>query len=86
MRHLLVGIKNETEWLDAPDLLAWMEGTRLNLMRGLDQDPDTTAVAELQGRFLTALFPALTKLEELASGATPAERARMYEPTAGATA
>ncbi len=86
MRHLLVGIKNETEWLDAPDLLAWMEGTRLNLMRGLDQDPDTTAVAALQGRFLTALFPALTKLEELASGATPAERARMYEPTAGATA
>ena len=86
IRHLLIGIRNETEWNDAPDLLAWMDGTRLNLMRGLDQDPNTTAVAELQGRFVTAVFPALTKLDELAADATPAERARIYEPGPGAPA
>ncbi|HWC38517.1 MAG TPA: NAD(P)/FAD-dependent oxidoreductase [Acidimicrobiales bacterium] len=86
IRHLLIGTRNETEWSDAPDLLAWVEDTRLNLMRGLDQDPNKTAVVELQGRFVTALFPALTKLQELATSATPAERARMYEPAAGTPA
>ena len=39
-------------------------------------------MADLQGRFLTALFPALAKLEEFASHATPAERARMVQPVA----
>jgi hypothetical protein len=39
-------------------------------------------VAELQGRFVTALFPALAKLEAFASNALPAERERMFEPVA----
>jgi hypothetical protein len=86
IRHLLIGTRNEIEWRDAPDLLAWVEGSRLNLMRGLDQDPNRTAVVELQGRFVTALFPALTRLEELAAAATPAERARMHEPAGDAAA
>lgn len=80
IRHLLTGITNELEWRDAPDVLAWVEGSRLNLMKGLDEHPDKASVADLQGRFLTALFPALTKLEEFSSAATPAERARIFEP------
>jgi hypothetical protein len=84
IRHLLVGIRNEMEWREAPDLLSWLESSRLNLMRGLDQDPSQTSVPALQGRFLTALFPALSKFEKLASDATPAERARMFEPPADA--
>ena len=32
--------------------------------------------------WVTALFPALAKLDELASRATPAERARIFEPAA----
>ena len=39
-------------------------------------------MADLQSRFLTALFPALAKLDEFASNATPAERARMFQPVA----
>ena len=39
-------------------------------------------MAELQGRFLTALFPALARIDEWAEQATPAERARMFEPAA----
>jgi len=79
-RHLLTGMRTEAEWQRAPDVLAWVEASRLNLVKGLDRDPDHAAVADLQGRFLTALFPALEKLDKLAALATPAERARMFEP------
>jgi hypothetical protein len=75
-------MRTEMEWRDAPDVLAWVETSRLNLMKGLDQHLDEAAVADLQRRFITALFPALAKLDELASRATPAERARMFEPVA----
>jgi hypothetical protein len=85
-RHLLTGMKNEMEWQDAPDVLAWVDASRLNLVKGLDQDPDKGGVADLQRRFLTALFPALTKLDEFASRATPAERARIFEPATSAGA
>jgi hypothetical protein len=51
-------------------------------VKDLDQHPGKAAVADLQRRFITALFPALAKLDEFASRATPAERARMFEPVA----
>jgi hypothetical protein len=70
------------EWQGAPDVVAWMDASRLNLVKSLADDPDRAAVAELQGRFITALFPALAKLDVLALQATPAERARMFEPAA----
>jgi NAD(P)-binding Rossmann-like domain len=80
IRHILTGIQTEMEWPSAPDLVAWVEASRLNLLRGLGRDTDQGAVAELQGRFLTALFPALARLDHLAAQAAPAERARMPEP------
>lgn len=70
------------EWQGAPELQTWVEASRLNLVKGLDQHPDKAAVADLQTRFLTALFPALAKLDVFASLATPVERARMFEPVA----
>ncbi len=79
IRHLLTGMQTEMEWQSAPDVLAWVEASRLNLVKGLDQHPDTAAVKALQHRFLTALFPALAKLDTFASDAAPAERARMFE-------
>lgn len=79
IRHLLTGMRTELEWREAPDLLAWMESSRLNLMKGLDQSSDKAAVADLQRRFLTALFPALTRFDTLTANATPAERARMFK-------
>ncbi|HEY5023619.1 MAG TPA: NAD(P)/FAD-dependent oxidoreductase [Acidimicrobiales bacterium] len=77
IRHILTGMQTEMAWQSAPDVQAWVEASRLNLVKGLDEQPDTTAVTDLQTRFLTALFPALAKLDKLASQATPAERARM---------
>jgi hypothetical protein len=75
-------MKTEMEWQGVPDVMAWVEDSRLNLVKGLDQDPDKATVADLQRRFITALFPALAKLDELASHASPAERARMFEAVA----
>ena len=82
IRHLLTGMRTEMEWQDAPDVLTWVDASRLNLVKGLDQHPDKGTVAELQHRFVTALFPALAKLHVFASKATPAERRRMFEPEA----
>ncbi len=79
MRHLLTGMRTELEWQDAADVQAWVESSRLNLMKGLDQSPESAAVADLQGRFLTALFPALERLTAWTTSATPAERARIFE-------
>ncbi|HTD49964.1 MAG TPA: NAD(P)-binding protein [Acidimicrobiia bacterium] len=79
-RHLLTGMRTELEWRNAPDVVAWTEASRLNLVKDLEQDPDNANVADLQRRFLTALFPALTKFDEFAAHATPAERSRMFEP------
>jgi hypothetical protein len=80
MRHLLAGMRTELEWRDAPDVLGWMDSSRLNLMKGLDQSSDRVSLATLQGRFLTALFPALEKFEAFAPNVSPDERARMFAP------
>jgi hypothetical protein len=82
IRHLLTGMRTEMEWQDAPDVLAWVEASRLNLVKGLAQHPDKGTVEELQRRFVTALFPALAKFDEFASNASPAERRRMFDPVA----
>jgi hypothetical protein len=80
LRHLLTGIRTELAWAEAPDVVAWVDASRLNLVRDLATAEDQTTVAALQARFLTAVFPALESLEALASQATPGERARMVEP------
>ena len=82
IRHLLTGMRTEMEWQDAPDVLAWIEASRLNLVKGLEHHRDRGTVAELQDRFVTALFPALAKLDEFGSNASPAERKRMFESAA----
>jgi hypothetical protein len=78
-RHLLTGMKTELEWQGATDVRAWVEASRLNLVKNLDKHPNKAAVEDLQGRFVAALFPALAKLDQFASHATLAERARMFE-------
>ena len=60
--------------------MAWIDASRLNLVRDLDADPDRAAVTDLQGRFLTALGPAFAKIEELGAHASAAEQARMAVP------
>ncbi len=84
LRAILAGITTEMQWQDAPDLQQWLDSSRLNLMRGLGEH-DGATVRELQGRFFTALFPALDKLQVFAAQATPRERARMFEAVTAGT-
>jgi hypothetical protein len=78
LRAILLGIRTELEWQD-PDLQAWLTASRLNLVGGVADHADQEAVRALQRRFLAALFPALDNLEQLATQASDAERARMFE-------
>jgi hypothetical protein len=77
LRAILVGMRTEVGWREAPELQAWVDASRLNLMRGLADVGDPTVVRDLQGRFLRALFPALENLDRLAAAATAEERARL---------
>jgi hypothetical protein len=86
LRAIMAGISTEMGWQEAPDLQAWVDHSRLNLLCGLGQNDDGGVLGELQGRFFESLFPAFEKLQVFAAQATPRERARMYEPTAGVSA
>jgi len=81
LRAVLTGIRTEMGWQTAPDLQNWLDGSRLNLLCGLQERASTEELMELQGRFLEAVFPALDKLDEFADRATPQERARVYQPS-----
>ncbi|MGZ4735005.1 MAG: hypothetical protein ACXVKA_12585 [Acidimicrobiia bacterium] len=78
LRAILLGIKTEVGWQD-PDIRAWVDTSRLNLVGGLVRQADQNAVQALQSRFLAALFPALDNFEHLAAQASAAERSRIFE-------
>jgi hypothetical protein len=75
---VLAGISTEMRWAHAPELMDWVERSRLNLMSGLDDNEDRAAVRELQGRFFTALPLAFERMKVLAERVTPRERARIF--------
>jgi hypothetical protein len=80
LRAMLVSLNTEMSWRDAPDLQAWLDQSRLNVMRELPATAEPERLRELQGRFFTSVEPALRKLHELAADVTPAERERLFEP------
>ena len=84
LRAVLTGLSAEMGWQDAADLQAWLDASRLNVMKDLAATADPTELRALQGRFLQAVFPALTKISEWGAAATPAEQALMFTP-AGAS-
>jgi hypothetical protein len=79
-RHTLCGLRTEAGWGDAPDLSQWVNHARMDLTGALRLPEHHDAARPLYGRLFGALFPALEKLPGYAARATPAERARMYEP------
>jgi hypothetical protein len=78
IRHLLIGMSTEAAWLGEPDLQAWFDASRLNMLRGIDDGPDHERVRALQRRFLAAFGPALAQFEVYKASASPAERARVF--------
>ena len=81
LRAVLAGIRTEIGWAAAPELQAWLDDSRLNLLSGLSDNVEPQALEEMQNRFFTALAPAFEKLETFASQATAQERGRMFEPS-----
>jgi hypothetical protein len=79
LRAILIGIRNELEWQD-PDVQQWVATSRLNLVGALTAVADQESVGALQTRFLAALPPALDNFERLATQASDAERARIFDP------
>ena len=77
---MLVSLNTELQWREAPEVQAWLDRSRLNVLRELPETADPERLVDLQGRFLTSVFPALAKLQELAAEATPAERELWFEP------
>jgi hypothetical protein len=78
LRAVITGLGTEAGWGDAPDVQAWINDSRLNVVKELASSTDGAKLRDLQSRFLTALFPALDKLHELAAVATPSERELIF--------
>lgn len=82
LRAVLGGLRTEMGWLGAPDVQAWVDASRLNVLKDIASFADADRLADLQTRFLEAAMPAYTKLDEWGAAASPDERARIYEPAA----
>ena len=57
--------RTELRWLNEPDLMTWVAGSRLNLLRALPEhvaEPSTSAAVQ---RYLTHVGPAVERLREL---------------------
>lgn len=79
LRAVIMGLHAEVRWVTEPDVQAWLDASRLNVVKDLAVTDDDE-LPDLQGRFLTALFPALARLRAFRAVASPAERELMYDP------
>jgi hypothetical protein len=80
LRGMLVSLQAGRRWAAQPDVATWLEGCRLNMMRGMREHAGEPAMQDALRRFNKAAGPALARIGELMAGATPAERARFPLP------
>jgi hypothetical protein len=81
-----MGLSTEAGWGEAPDVQAWLDDSRLNVVKDLELTGDGTRLQDLQIRFLTALFPALDRIREFGAAATPSEQELVFDPERNAAA
>ena len=74
LRAILLGLNAEMQWQGAPDVQAWLDGSRLNVLHGLEATEDPSRLRDLQTRFLTAAFPALERLRVFRLRRSPPSR------------
>lgn len=79
LRAILMGLRTELGWGAAPDVQARLDGSRLNVMKGVESFADADELRDLQSRFLTAYGPAQAQLDVLLLAATPTERELVFE-------
>ena len=75
-----MGLHTEVRWAAEPDVQAWLDASRLNVVKDLASTADHDELRDLQGRFLTALFPALERLRAFRAVARPAEQQLIFYP------
>ncbi len=80
LRAILVGLRTEFDWREEPDVQAWLDRSRLNVLRGMESTADAGVLQELQTRFLVAVFPAQARLDELRATAS-AEEQELFVPS-----
>jgi hypothetical protein len=69
-------------WVGEPDVQAWVDASRLNVLKDIASFADPDRLADLQGRFLEAAAPALARLDEWASEADASEQLLIWNPAA----
>jgi hypothetical protein len=62
---MLVSMKAANRWSKEPDIAAWLERSRLNMLRGLPQRAGDPGLQPSFMRFLANVKPALGNLERL---------------------
>ena len=67
--------KTERRWLGEPDVMGWISGSRLNLLRALPDHAAEPSVQVALQRFLTHVGAAIERLEQL-DGSARRQRAR----------
>jgi len=82
LRAVLGGLRTEMGWLGEPDVQAWVDASRLNVLKDIATRTDPDLLASWQGRFLEAAMPAYARLDEWAALAGPEERGRIWEQPA----
>ena len=80
LRAVIMGLHAEVRWAAEPDVQAWLDASRLNVVKDVASTDDHDELRDLQGRFLTAIFPALEKLRAFRAVASPAEQELMFDP------
>lgn len=69
--NLRVTLLAAKAWRDAPDLLRWIEDSRLDLMRGATGQADEPRMQQAYMLRSTSLKPALARIEQLAGSTEP---------------
>ncbi len=79
LRAVIMGLHAEVRWVSEPDVQAWIDASRLNVVKDLASSDDPE-LGELQSRFLISVFPAMEKLRAFRAAAGPAEQELMFDP------
>lgn len=82
LRAVLGGLRTEMGWASEPDVQAWVDASRLNVMKDIASFADPDRLADLQGRLLEAVGPALARLDQWGAAAGAAEQRLIWDPAA----
>ncbi len=84
LRAVIIGLSTEVGWAAEPDVQAWLDASRLNVIGAVNTSGDPDDRHDLQGRFLNALFPAVEKIQAFGAVASPAEQELLFDRDAPA--